>query len=315
MLITPQLYAAQAITFYHNDLLGSPVAVTDINGDLCWREDYRPYGEKLINNDEEQPANPLCGLDDNQRGYTNHVHDKDIGLTYMQARYYDPAIGRFMGTDPNGVNLGIQSSFSIYAYGGNNPYKYVDPDGREISVSVIGNDVVIGITAEISGPGASVDFSDRLESAIEDSLTGTFGQFSVTTDATIDVRDESQKPDKSKHQFSVRDRPAGSKARIGGVKAWVDTFDSQKTLAHETGHLFGLFDEYREFRDFRDKRRTVPFRDREQSIMATSRRTAAFLEGHIQSVISNSKDGSLNRGIQSNSNAGSGHTGPANTER
>ncbi len=64
-------YAAESITFYHNDILGSPVAVTDVNGNLCWRENYRPYGEKLLNVDEPDPVNPLCGLDDNQRGYTH----------------------------------------------------------------------------------------------------------------------------------------------------------------------------------------------------------------------------------------------------
>jgi RHS repeat-associated protein len=125
-----QAFAAQSVTFYHNDLLGSPVAVTDIKGDLCWRENYRPYGGKILNNDAAQSANPLCGLDDNQRGYTNHVHDKDIGLTYMQARFYDPAIGRFMGIDPIGPRLSEQVSFNRYAYGNNNPYKYSDPDGK-----------------------------------------------------------------------------------------------------------------------------------------------------------------------------------------
>lgn len=126
-----QVLAAQAITFYHNDILGSPVAVTNINGDLCWREDYKPYGEKILNNDEQQPGNPLCGLDDNQRGYTNHVHDKDIGLTYMQARYYDPAIGRFMGIDPVGVKLENHTSINRYVYGNNNPFRFIDPNGME----------------------------------------------------------------------------------------------------------------------------------------------------------------------------------------
>ncbi len=132
LLLSGQANAAEAITFYHNDLLGSPVAVTDINGDLCWREDYRPYGEKMVNNDDYQPSNPLCGLDDNQRGYTNHVYDKDIGLTYMQARYYDPVVGRFMGIDPIGVRLNEQTTFNSYAYAANNPYKFIDPDGMAI---------------------------------------------------------------------------------------------------------------------------------------------------------------------------------------
>ncbi len=140
LLQVGQVQGAQSITFFHNDVLGSPVAVTDINGDLCWREDYQPYGEKRLNNDDRQPGNPLCGLDDNQRGYTNHVHDKDIGLTYMQARYYDPAIGRFMGIDPVGIRLNNQASFNRFAYGNNNPYFYRDPDGEQPIGNHHGND-------------------------------------------------------------------------------------------------------------------------------------------------------------------------------
>ena len=55
---------------------------------------------------------------------------------YMQARYYDPVIGRFYSNDPvdalghlstpNGIH-----GFNRYAYANNNPYRYTDPDGRK----------------------------------------------------------------------------------------------------------------------------------------------------------------------------------------
>jgi hypothetical protein len=41
--------SATTITYYHNDLLGSPVAATDASGHVIWRESYRPYGERLTN--------------------------------------------------------------------------------------------------------------------------------------------------------------------------------------------------------------------------------------------------------------------------
>ncbi|WP_438864318.1 RHS repeat-associated core domain-containing protein [Neptunicella sp.] len=47
----------------------------------------------------------------------------------MQARYYDPVIGRFYSNDPIGFR--DVHSFNRYAYANNNPYKYVDPDGKE----------------------------------------------------------------------------------------------------------------------------------------------------------------------------------------
>ena len=46
----------------------------------------------------------------------------------MQARYYDPVIGRFLSNDP--VGYSNTHNFNRYAYANNNPYKYVDPDGE-----------------------------------------------------------------------------------------------------------------------------------------------------------------------------------------
>lgn len=52
----------------------------------------------------------------------------------MQARYYDPVIGRFYSNDPVGtmghLSGGNIQGFNRYAYANNNPYKYVDPDGN-----------------------------------------------------------------------------------------------------------------------------------------------------------------------------------------
>jgi uncharacterized protein RhaS with RHS repeats len=51
----------------------------------------------------------------------------------MQARYYDPVIGRFYSNDPIGFR--DVHSFNRYAYANNNPYKYIDPDGRAVKFS------------------------------------------------------------------------------------------------------------------------------------------------------------------------------------
>jgi RHS repeat-associated protein len=58
------------------------------------------------------------------------VQDKDLSLTYMQQRYYDPVIGRFYSNDPVGFTADNPMMFNRYAYGNNNPYKFVDPDGN-----------------------------------------------------------------------------------------------------------------------------------------------------------------------------------------
>ncbi len=49
----------------------------------------------------------------------------------MQARYYDPLIGRFLSIDPVGFSTNAPGMFNRYAYTLNDPVNNVDPDGRE----------------------------------------------------------------------------------------------------------------------------------------------------------------------------------------
>ena len=77
---------------------------------------YKPFGDSI-----ETAVDAV--------GFTGHKFDKDLGLSYMQARYYDPVIGRFMSNDPIGFR--DIHSFNRYTYVNNNPYRYTDPDGRE----------------------------------------------------------------------------------------------------------------------------------------------------------------------------------------
>lgn len=107
------------VTYVHKDHLGSPVSATNSSGSVLWREHYLPFGEKIT----EASAN----RDD--EGFTGHVDDAATGLTYMQARYYDPVTGRFLSSDPVGFAEGGPSYFNRYAYVENDPVNMIDPSG------------------------------------------------------------------------------------------------------------------------------------------------------------------------------------------
>jgi hypothetical protein len=51
----------------------------------------------------------------------------------MQQRYYDPSFGRFLSVDPLTAYENPVGAFNGYRYGNNNPYKFVDPDGRQVA--------------------------------------------------------------------------------------------------------------------------------------------------------------------------------------
>jgi RHS repeat-associated protein len=111
--------SAQTVEYIHTDALGSPVAVTDANRNVVERSEYEPYGALLNRPLSDGP------------GYTGHVSDAATGLSYMQQRYYDSGIGRFLSVDPVTANSSTGGNFNRYWYANNNPYKFKDPDGRQ----------------------------------------------------------------------------------------------------------------------------------------------------------------------------------------
>jgi RHS repeat-associated protein len=120
VFVATPAFADRTTTYYHADGLGSVVAATNEAGQVLWRKDYAPFGEQIDSTPENE-----------RTSYTGKQHDDVIGLTYFGARHFDPEIGRFTGIDPVGFLEWNPVSFNRYAYANNNPYRFIDPDGRQ----------------------------------------------------------------------------------------------------------------------------------------------------------------------------------------
>lgn len=109
-----------AVTYLHNDPVGSASSGTNASGGKVWTERYTPFGEAML----KPTANDDLG------GYTGHIRDDATGLNYMQARYQDPVSGRFLSIDPvTFLDTGNPNFFNRYAYTVNDPINMIDPDG------------------------------------------------------------------------------------------------------------------------------------------------------------------------------------------
>lgn len=104
--------------YHHTDALGSPIAVTNSAGQVTERTDWEPYGAAIGKPTYE-------GI-----GFTGHMQDASTGLTYMQQRYFDPLLGRFLSVDPINAIDDPVGYFNRYVYAKGNPYRFSDPDGR-----------------------------------------------------------------------------------------------------------------------------------------------------------------------------------------
>ena len=104
------------LTFYHADVLGSIIALTDAQGRPLRSYHYQAFGLPEESRGDRQPFR-----------FTAREWDKEIKLYYYRARYYDPRSGRFLGEDP----LGFRDGGNGYAYTRNNPQRFTDPLGLQ----------------------------------------------------------------------------------------------------------------------------------------------------------------------------------------
>lgn len=104
------------VYFYHADGLGSIVSLTDHKAKVVQSYDYTAFGEMRHHGGKvKQPYT-----------YTGREWDKETGLYFYRARYYDPYAGRFISKDPIGFAGG---DVNVYGYVWNNPLNWVDPLG------------------------------------------------------------------------------------------------------------------------------------------------------------------------------------------
>jgi RHS repeat-associated protein len=99
---------------FHHDQVNSVTAVTGHNGGTIQSVKYAAFGTVQSN----------AGSSPSRLKYTGR-EDDGTGLYYYRARYYDPAIGRFISEDPKGFDAGI----NFLSYVRNNPVNAVDPSG------------------------------------------------------------------------------------------------------------------------------------------------------------------------------------------
>ncbi|WP_407692689.1 RHS repeat domain-containing protein [Pseudomonas savastanoi] len=94
------------VYYFHTDQIGTPLEMTDAEGQIVWQAKYRAWGavEKLVVNEVEQ----------NLR-FQGQYFDGETGLHYNTFRYYDPEIGRFITQDP----IGLLGGENLYQYAPN----------------------------------------------------------------------------------------------------------------------------------------------------------------------------------------------------
>ena len=141
LAIASMALGQSTVEYIHTDALGTPVAMTNSAGIVIERSTYEPYGQLINRPSMDGP------------GFTGHVQDSATGLTYMQQRYYDPAVGLFLSVDPVRPDGETGALFNRYMYAANSPYTFVDPDGRCTGSRLVNGDGTCVSTGDFTTNG------------------------------------------------------------------------------------------------------------------------------------------------------------------
>lgn len=99
---------------------GDVIQIVDRNGNVVNSYEYDEWGN--IRTSNETISNPFK--------YAGEIYDEETGLYYLRARYYDPALGRFINEDTVEGQIDNPLSLNLYSYCYNNPLIFIDPTGN-----------------------------------------------------------------------------------------------------------------------------------------------------------------------------------------
>ncbi len=143
--------------FYHTDHLQSTTYLTDSAGNICQFLWYAPYGEALI--DEH------IGSYESPYKFSGKELDENTGLYDHGARHREPASGVWYGVD---ALFEKYPEISPYSYCGGNPVRFVDMDGREVTIQgPDGEAIVRSISKSIVGNELDVSINGKGEMTVE----------------------------------------------------------------------------------------------------------------------------------------------------
>ncbi|ANG64294.1 hypothetical protein A8C75_18655 [Marinobacterium aestuarii] len=131
------------IYFIHSNQINAPAALTDSQGTVVWRWEPKPFGDSLA---DEDPDGDGQRFTLNLR-FPGQYFDAETGLYYNYFRDYDPATGRYIESDP----IGLQGGLNTYSYVYSNPLVRFDALG----LWSFNMEAYLGI-----GGGVSINYSD-----------------------------------------------------------------------------------------------------------------------------------------------------------
>ena len=136
--------------YVQKNFQGDIVALVNQSGDVVAKYVYDAWGNGKVCNASgtENTSSSFIG-NINPFRYRGYYYDAETGLYYLQTRYYDPQVGRFLNADSvDYIAPDLIGGLNLYAYCNNNPVMYSDPEGTLVGFIVL---IGLAVTALAGG--------------------------------------------------------------------------------------------------------------------------------------------------------------------
>ena len=245
-------FTSQGTRYALTDQLGSIRALIDDKGKVVQQNDFYPFGAKA-------ERDGLAQAEDNRFLFSGKECQALIDLNAYDfgARMYDASLGRWTAVDPLAEKY---TNLSPYNYCINNPLVIVDPDGKDVMITIVGNTITITAIIFIYGHLAT----EKLASLYMENIQNVWGlltsynfegmdykidwQVNVIfrPDISEDVEKDDLKYDGKTNYMKVLEGNKGSSvtdSQFGDIRF---TESSENAMSHEFGHMMGLKDRYKD---------------------------------------------------------------------
>lgn len=155
----------EVLTYLHTDHLGTPRYGTNSGGSQVWAANSDAFGVGTSS------GSAVVNI-----RMAGQYYDAESGLFYNINRYYNPSFGRYISSDP----IGLEGGPNTYNYANVSPVMFIDPEGLNAGLFVVGGAAIIGLVSSTSpanapAPGDEVQPSDEVSSLARMALGATAG--------------------------------------------------------------------------------------------------------------------------------------------
>ena len=144
---------------YRRNLQDDIIGIYDSLGNEVGEYAYDAYGKCYVKYNNNSSEEEKTILNTNPFRYRGYYYDNETGLYYLNARYYDPSIGRFISPDVLTIldeTKGQINGLNLYMYCNNNPVMYVDPSGHAWWHWILGGLIVVALGIALVASAGSV---------------------------------------------------------------------------------------------------------------------------------------------------------------